>query len=190
MATPFLHAQATASLSCWFSACSTVPVSEKLNWLSCVLAPYVPLENILLSDRTPSATVKIADFGLARCYFSLPCAHRTQKRARLLVLMITTVASYVENSFRNPTVSIFETGTSQMTTNWERFADPLSTLLLRSLISAWTWKRCGVFFVQFFSLHGFETIAVFLSFQYTPAVDMWSIGVILYILLSVRRQTV
>mmetsp|Transcript_13111 Transcript_13111/g.57031 ORF Transcript_13111/g.57031 Transcript_13111/m.57031 type:complete len:248 (-) Transcript_13111:2514-3257(-) len=77
------------------------------------------LENILLSDKTPQATVKIADFGLAR-FFADDSELRTICGSPLYVAP-----------------EILDIGTSSET--------------------------------------------------YTPAVDMWSVGVILFILLSVRK---
>uniref|UniRef100_A0A6U0RIX2 Protein kinase domain-containing protein n=2 Tax=Micromonas pusilla TaxID=38833 RepID=A0A6U0RIX2_MICPS len=78
------------------------------------------LENILLSDKTPQAKVKIADFGLAR-FFADDSELRTICGSPLYVAP-----------------EILDIGTSSET--------------------------------------------------YTPAVDMWSVGVILFILLSVRKS--
>jgi len=78
----------------------------------------IQLENILLSDQTPQAIVKIADFGLAR-FFADNSELRTVCGSPLYVAP-----------------EILDIGMSSET--------------------------------------------------YTPAVDMWSVGVILFILLSVR----
>ena len=66
-------------LKVWLVSRSVRPLPRPLSVCKClhsclrgnddrvrVSVPYEQLENILLSDRTPSATVKIADFGLAR----------------------------------------------------------------------------------------------------------------------------
>ena len=66
-------------LKVWLVSGSVRPLPRPLSIYKCshsrlcgnnyrmrVSVPYEQLENILLSDRTPSATVKIADFGLAR----------------------------------------------------------------------------------------------------------------------------
>ena len=69
-----------------------------------------------------------------------------------------------------------------MTVYFERYAGLLYTWLLRSSTLEWAQKR----YLNILLLFPSSTISKRgFFFQYTPAVDMWSIGVILYILLSV-----